>query len=200
MEKDTRDKLIEAGTPLFAWKGFSGVSIREVAKMAEVNSALISYHFGGKEGLYAAVLENNLAALLTALEKINSSCLEPERRIEQFARAVSALHKQRPFLLRLLQGEFINPTVCFENIIKPYFKKVVTFLPAAIQEGKTTGRFEPEIHPIYAAMALSSMVNFYFLVKPLADHILPQDENRDEEYIRQVLKIYFSGVRRRDDA
>jgi AcrR family transcriptional regulator len=200
MDKDTRDKLIEAAAPLFAWKGFSGVSIRELSKAAGVNSALISYHFGGKEGLYAAVLESSLAYLLNTLERIHHSGLEPEQRIEHFARAVSGLHKQRPFLLRLLQGEFVNPTVCFENIVKPYFKKLVVFLPAAIQEGKSTGRFDQELHPFYAAMALASMVNFYFIVKPLADHVLPQDENRDEEYLRQVLKIYLSGVRRHDDA
>jgi len=200
MDKDTRDKLIEAATPLFAWKGFAGVSIRELSKAAGVNSALISYYFGGKEGLYADVLESSLVYLLNTLEKIHHSGLEPERRIELFARAVSGLHKQKPFLLRLLQGEFVNPTVCFENIVKPYFEKIIVFLPAAIEEGKNTGRFDQDVNPFYAAMALSSMVNFYFVVKPLADHILPQDENRDEEYIRQVLKIYLSGVRRHGDA
>lgn len=200
MDKDTRDKLIEAATPLFAWKGFFGVSIRELSKAAGVNSALISYHFGGKEGLYAAVLESSLAYLLHTLERIHNSGLEPEQRIEQFVRAVSGMHVQRPFVLRLLQGEFVNPTACFENIIKPYFKKLVVFLPTTIQEGQNTGRFDQDIHPFYAALALSSMVNFYFVVKPLADHVLPQDENRNEEYIRQVLKIYLNGVRRHDDA
>ena len=58
MDKDTKSKLIEAAIPLFPQKGYAGVSIREIADAAGVNSASISYYFGGKEGLYEAVLES----------------------------------------------------------------------------------------------------------------------------------------------
>ena len=47
--RDAKDKLLAAGTELFAKKGFAGVSIRELAEAAGVNSALISYHFGGRK-------------------------------------------------------------------------------------------------------------------------------------------------------
>jgi TetR/AcrR family transcriptional regulator len=196
MEKDTREKLIDAATPLFAWKGFAGVSIRELATAAEVNSALISYHFGGKEGLYAAVLEAHMASLVSVIEKVSQSSPDPEVRIENFVRTVCKRHKEQPYLLRLIQGELTNPTACFESVIKVFFKRLVTFLPAAIQDGKDVGQFAQEVHPFYAGVALASMINFYFIVKPLADHIIPDDGNRDEEYIRQVLQIYLNGVRR----
>lgn len=200
MDKESSNKLIEAATPLFAWKGFSGVSIRELAKAAGVNSALISYYFGSKEGLYAAVLESQLAHLLQAIEEVHKKGLPPEQRIEASARAVSGVHRRQPFLLRLMQGELVNPTVCFENVVKPYFKKLLVFLPATIQEGKNTGSFDQETNPVYAALALASMVNFYFIVKPIVDQVLPDTENRDEAYISQVLKIYLNGVRRREHA
>ncbi len=48
---DAREKLLAAGTELFAAKGFAGVSIRQLAETAGVNSALISYYYGGKEKL-----------------------------------------------------------------------------------------------------------------------------------------------------
>lgn len=195
MDKDTRAKLIEVATPLFAWKGFAGVSIRELAKAAEVNSALISYHFGGKEGLYAAVLDTHLSYLLTVIEAANRRDADPEERIGLFVKAVSDLHKERPFLLRLVQGELINPTVCFEKVLVGYFKKLMLLLPATLAEGKAEGRFAKDIHPILAAVALTSMVNFYYIIKPLAGQILPPDMNRDEEYIRQVLHIYLRGIK-----
>ena len=60
---DSRFQLLTVATPLFARKGLHGVSVRELARSAGVNLAMISYHFGGKEGLYAAVVEEQFARL-----------------------------------------------------------------------------------------------------------------------------------------
>ncbi len=54
---DSRARQIAAAAPLFASRGYSGVTVRELAKAADVNVAAISYHFGGKRGLYLAALE-----------------------------------------------------------------------------------------------------------------------------------------------
>ena len=54
--QDVKLRLIEAATLLFAEKGFDGVGIREIAAKAHANSAMVGYHFGGKEGLYFAAL------------------------------------------------------------------------------------------------------------------------------------------------
>lgn len=53
----TREKLIEAGKRLFGLHGFEATSTRVLAAAAGVNLAAIPYHFGGKEGLYHAVVE-----------------------------------------------------------------------------------------------------------------------------------------------
>lgn len=53
---ESRARIIEAAGRLFADRGFDGVSVRELARHAKVNAAAINYHFGGKEGLYHAVL------------------------------------------------------------------------------------------------------------------------------------------------
>ncbi len=60
---DCRRKLITAATPIFARKGLHGTNVRELARAAGVNFSMISYHFGGKNGLYAAVLEEQFASL-----------------------------------------------------------------------------------------------------------------------------------------
>jgi AcrR family transcriptional regulator len=53
---DTRTRLLEAALILFAEKGLDGTGIREIAAKAKANSAMVQYHFGGKEGLYREVL------------------------------------------------------------------------------------------------------------------------------------------------
>lgn len=81
---DCRTQLIAAATPLFAKKGLNGVSTREVARAAGVNISMISYHFGGKAGLYEAVLRDVFAGLLEMAELAK----EPVPPLEKFTRYV----------------------------------------------------------------------------------------------------------------
>ena len=53
----TRARLIEAAIFCFSEKGFDATGIREIAQRAQANSALVQYHFGGKEGLYGAAIK-----------------------------------------------------------------------------------------------------------------------------------------------
>ena len=55
--EDTRAALLAAGTELFGKLGYHAASSRALARAADVNQALIGYHFGGKRGLYVAVFE-----------------------------------------------------------------------------------------------------------------------------------------------
>lgn len=54
--QDTRTRLLESAILQFAAKGFDGAGIREIARGAQANSALVAYHFCGKEGLYLETL------------------------------------------------------------------------------------------------------------------------------------------------
>jgi AcrR family transcriptional regulator len=55
--KDTSSLLIESGIALFGARGYDGVTTRELARGARTNISSIKYHFGGKDELYRAVLE-----------------------------------------------------------------------------------------------------------------------------------------------
>ncbi len=54
---DTRARLLEAAVEVFAEEGFRGATIQRICKLAGANIAAAHYHFGDKEGLYAAVFE-----------------------------------------------------------------------------------------------------------------------------------------------
>ncbi|WP_242012218.1 CerR family C-terminal domain-containing protein [Pseudodesulfovibrio cashew] len=59
--EETRATLIQTGSRLFAINGYHGVSMRTLAAEAGVNLATVSYHFGGKAGLYEAILRQLIA-------------------------------------------------------------------------------------------------------------------------------------------
>jgi AcrR family transcriptional regulator len=64
ISKATRDKIIKAASHAFARHGYEGAGIRAIVAEADVNQAAINYHFGSKEGLYRAVLQAALRALM----------------------------------------------------------------------------------------------------------------------------------------
>lgn len=72
--EETREKLILVGMKLFAMNGFNGVSMRNLASEAEVNLATVGYHFGGKQGLYEAILWEIVAVrdeVMPGMEAVN---------------------------------------------------------------------------------------------------------------------------------
>ncbi len=74
--------IMEVAEKLFAENGFDGTSVRQIAKAADINVAMISYYFGSKEKLleamllfrisdYMSELQNTITPTMTPLEKIN---------------------------------------------------------------------------------------------------------------------------------
>jgi len=62
--KERREQLLDVGRALFAEKGFDGTSIEEIAARAGVSKPIVYEHFGGKEGLYAVVIDREMQRLL----------------------------------------------------------------------------------------------------------------------------------------
>ena len=60
----SREKLFGSAERLFAERGFNGVSVRDIAKDAGVNSALVGYYFGGKQGLLSEVYTRHCTPLI----------------------------------------------------------------------------------------------------------------------------------------
>jgi TetR/AcrR family transcriptional regulator len=192
-ENDCRGALIAATTPLFAAKGFNGVSVRELAKAAGVNISMISYYFGGKEGLYAAVLNEQFATLKRVVE-IKSMAADPIRKFELYVRATVTRYRKNPYLLRFYTSELTNPTPCFETIVKPAIKSVVQILIETFSEGLSHEKFREGLDPTDTVLALAGMINFYFLLEPATHELVDHSAGRDEELIRHIMDIFTRGI------
>jgi AcrR family transcriptional regulator len=62
--KERRQQLLDIGRSLFAERGFEATSIEEIAARAGVSKPVVYEHFGGKEGLYAVVVDREMQRLL----------------------------------------------------------------------------------------------------------------------------------------
>lgn len=73
---DTKQRIMDAAVNLFALKGFDGASIREIAKLANVNVASLNYHFKSKENLRQEMMNHmmdDFKAKILSIPKLKSS-------------------------------------------------------------------------------------------------------------------------------
>ena len=195
--RDAKEKLLPAAAQLFAERGFAGVSIREVAAAAGVNSALISYHFGGKEGLYEAVVTAQFERVISRFEKIVAAEGTPQEKVKAYADLIRRNHTEdQPLMARLVQGELSSPTACMENVIKKNISRMARLLTGVIKEGMDSGDCRDDIQPIFAALSLAGMMNFYFIMRGITKAFLPENENQEEVFIKEALSIYLRGMGR----
>lgn len=198
MDKGTAATLIAAATPLFAQKGFTAVTIREIADAAQINSSAISYYFGSKEGLYQAIIETHfapVAAFLTTVET-NLPRLAKDR-IVLYAKTVGEVHGSKPFLTRIVISELANPTECGAVIIQKYIGRFYQFIHTALAYGQQTGEFRSDLNIKHAVVALAGIMNFYFLANPLVERLPHEAGESPAGYVTQAVKIYLEGIEQR---
>jgi AcrR family transcriptional regulator len=80
-----REQLLSVSRHLFAEKGFEGTSVEEIAARAEVSKPVVYEHFGGKEGIYAVVVDREVQALTTALGAALDMGGHPKVMVERMA-------------------------------------------------------------------------------------------------------------------
>jgi AcrR family transcriptional regulator len=108
MTEATRRQLLDAGRRHFARQGLEGARVDRIAEEAQVNKALINYHFRGKLGLYEAVMGEALQELGDALFAALSRIEDPAERLRAWPRTLAELLDEREDLPPLLLGELLR--------------------------------------------------------------------------------------------
>ncbi len=190
---DCRGRLMEVGTELFAARGLYGVSIRELAQAAGASISMVSYYFGGKEGLYAAVLREQFARF-DQIEEIRAQGADPLAVIEAYVRWTIRRHRDSPHLLRFYTSELTNPTACFATIVSPAINKVLRTLAEVIDEGIRQGRFRGDVQSVNASLALAGMVTYFFLSTLATENLISHSPDQDDQLVRQYTAIFTRGI------
>src|SRR5881275_3111502 len=100
-----REQLILIGRQLFAERGFDATSVEEVAARAKVSKPVVYEHFGGKEGLYAVVVDREMSNLLNRLTKVLSAGQHPRDMTEQAALALLTYIEEEADGFRILSRD-----------------------------------------------------------------------------------------------
>ena len=101
---ERRKQLIEVARGLFATKGFDGTSIEEIASRAKVSKPVVYEHFGGKEGLYAVIVDRELNTISTTITRALSSSSSASVTVERAALALLTYIEDSPDGFRILSS------------------------------------------------------------------------------------------------
>lgn len=190
-KRNTPQKLLSAAAPLFATSGFNAVTIHQIAEAAKVNVALISYYFGGKEGLYAAVLESQLCPLLQSLEtwQKNTASLPAIEQLRLYVDTVFTQQNLQPCLSQLLFSELIHPTACGQPLVQNYLDQSFQCIHRILEAGTQSGEFRSNLHIDYVKIMWYSILNFH------VTNIIGNDlQSLDEYYTVQCIDMLLSGI------
>ena len=144
-----REQLIEVARALFAERGFDGAAVEEVANRAEVSKPVVYEHFGGKEGLYAVVVDREVTTLLSMMRDALTAGSSREL-LEQAAIALLDYIEARPDGFRILvrDSPVGSTSASFQSIIGDVATRVEGILMDAF---KRQG-LDPKTAPMYAQM------------------------------------------------
>jgi AcrR family transcriptional regulator len=149
-----REQLIAVGRQLFAEKGFDATSIEEIAARAKVSKPVVYEHFGGKEGLYAVVVDREVNSLL---ERITGALTagHPRELLEQAALALLDYIEQETNGFRVLVREspVMSASGNFSSVLNDVAHQVEHVLG---RQFKSRG-YDPKLAELYS-QALVGMV------------------------------------------
>jgi AcrR family transcriptional regulator len=152
--KERREQLLDVGRSLLAERGFEATSIEEIASRAGVSKPVVYEHFGGKEGLYAVVVDREMQALL---ERVTGALTggHPKELLEQAALALLIYIEEQTDGFRILVRD--SPVASsggnFSSLLNDIASQVEYVLAA---EFKSRG-FETKLAGLYS-QALVGMV------------------------------------------
>ncbi|MEO8604048.1 MAG: CerR family C-terminal domain-containing protein [bacterium] len=118
---DTRQRLLDAGLAVFAAEGFRKATIQEISRRAGANIAAVSYYFGDKAGLYAAVFESAERQANDEDPWPLAGDGPPEQRLHAHIAGFLARlldRDRRAVLAQLLAREMVEPTPALDRLVR----------------------------------------------------------------------------------
>jgi AcrR family transcriptional regulator len=119
-----REQLLDVGKAVFAERGYDGASVEEIALRAGVSKPVVYEHFGGKEGLYAVVVDREVQRLLSSFTAALTGD-DPRVLLEQATLALlSYVEDESDGFRILLHGSPVGDRGGFATIISDVAQRV----------------------------------------------------------------------------
>lgn len=188
-QQDIKMRILLAAKKLFAQQGYDGTSVRQICEEAGGNVALVSYHFGGKENVFFAILDTLFPG--NQLDQYEEQLKDPVQGLKLIVEGVVRFKHDDPELAAIIHQEISLRTPRAERILSytlPVWQK--------LQEVLDTGRKQGIYHfrsLDHALMMVMSMV-LYPGCHPMMEVLFKEGEQKVEEFISDMVTFVLNGL------
>lgn len=203
-KQDLRQCILKSAAKLFSSLGLDKTSTRDISKDSQANISMISYHFGGKEGLYKQVirefaLEVQTQSLALYQDKLKTELTRQSfiQEIEVMIRMIIEMRLSHPEITQILDREKIEGMPLSKEVHEEIFYPLIKRFYDIVDEAKVKKIVKPEIHPtIYFLIITESIFGFFQMSK--CDLSLKKDSQffiqDTEKLVQQFLLIFTQGA------
>jgi AcrR family transcriptional regulator len=192
-----RDQLIEAASQIMREGDTIDLSLSELSLRAGLNSALVKYYFGNKNGLMLALLDRDMGNIVFSLGALLAKDMPPEDKLRIHIGAVIDTYFAFPYLNRLLM-RMVRDSAPVEaaRIADLYLKPISKVYDALIAEGVKAGKFR-NIDPQFFYFTVTGAADRFYSSRLVLRHCYNQDdfnENMRDAYREHSIDLIMRGL------
>ena len=158
----TKRNIIEIATEEFADKGFSGARVDIIAARTKTSKRMIYYYFGGKEGLYVAVLEAAYRSIRVVEAALDLQHQGPEDALQTLIAFTFDYQNAHPEFVRLVMNENIlqGAHLSHSKVIQGLNVTAIDAIRDLLARGQRDGVFRRDVDPVDLHMSISALCFF----------------------------------------
>lgn len=188
-EHEPRMRILLVARKLFAERGFDATSVRQICELADVNVALVSYYFGGKEKMFEALFQQFFPS--EDLERYQEVLKEPITGLSLIIQEVIRFRWEQPEMAIILQREIFLATPRRE-MIKAYVYPVWMKLREVLETGRKQKLFHFRSVDSTMMFILSTLV--FPRNNPFHEPLLSEKQATMEEQVKDTIHFIFGGL------
>ncbi len=164
---DTRERIVQAAEDAFAYYGFSGASLQDIADRVGIKKASLFYYFKGKEELYAVTIQR----VFKSLEEILFQAIQDERsgfqeRIALMVGNTFDLLAEHPNYARMLYRELMDNEEGVTEVSAMLFGPLIQTASQFLESGMERGALK-RLDPMHYLVSTLAVITFYFISAPM---------------------------------